>query len=170
MVCFSCFWEPIFSSLALFNFLSRSLTLQRGSRGERQKPLIRLLLLVTPPSHPPLQTPRSHSFQACVSKTWVALFNDNLKGGKEGKNAFWALLKNTKAQNPYRWLWREMVALLVVEITIISCHAAGRCALGASNACVGAAVLRGGRVGGNRLSFCSWAGTSRKICCSWAHV
>lgn len=47
------------------------------------------------------------------------------------------------------------MALLVVEITIISCHAASRCALGASNARVGAAVLRGGRVGGNRLSFCS---------------
>ena len=43
----------------------------------------------------------------------------------------------------------------MVEITIISCHAAGRRALGASNAGVGAAVLRGGRVGGDRLSFCS---------------
>lgn len=48
----------------------------------------------------------------------------------------------------------------MVEITIISCHAAGWCALGASNAGVGTAVLRGGRVGGNWLSFCTRARTT----------
>lgn len=52
------------------------------------------------------------------------------------------------------------MALLVLEITIISCHAAGRRALGASNAGVGAAVLGRGGVGGDRLSLCSRAGTS----------
>lgn len=74
-----------FFALALFNFLSRSLTLQRGCRGECQKPLIRLLLSVTrhplppspahahtyPPSypphpHPPLQAPRSHPFSGLL--------------------------------------------------------------------------------------------------------
>lgn len=35
-----------------------------------------------------------------------------------------------------------------------SCHAAGWGALGAADAGVGATVLRGGRVGGDRLSFC----------------
>lgn len=45
-------------------------------------------------------------------------------------------------------------------MTTISCHAAGGRALGAADAGVGATVLRGGQVGGDRLSFCQRAGTS----------
>lgn len=120
---------------------SRRRVRQRSYRGERQKPRIRLLLFVSRPRG-------------------LCFLNWEFKGGREGKMLFKHLLKKTKAQHPYRWLWREMVAPLVVDISIISCHAAGRRALGASNACISAAVLGGGRVVGNRLSFCSRAGTS----------
>ena len=47
-------------------------------------------------------------------------------------------------------------------MAVISCHAAGRRALGAADASIGAAVLRGGRVGRYGLSFCQRTGTSWK--------
>lgn len=44
--------------------------------------------------------------------------------------------------------------LLVLEVTVVSCHAAGRRALGAPNARISTTVLGGGGVGGDGLPFC----------------
>lgn len=77
-------WEPIyfFFALALFNFLCRSLILQRGLGGERQKPLIRLLFSVTQHSLllAPPHTPRSHVI-VCQRRGLCFFFNVNLKRG-----------------------------------------------------------------------------------------
>lgn len=159
MVCFSCCWEPVFFLFGLFNFLSKRLTIQRGCKGEHLKLIKRLWLLFKQPFPPTPSNSQLTSISAVVRQRHRLGFS-NMKERERGVDkGFFRHQQGKKPKPPNGRLWREMVALLL-ERAVISCHAAGRCALGAANASIGAAVLGGGRVVGNRLSLCSWAGAS----------
>lgn len=106
---------------------------------------------------------RSHRLDFCclspgpVGCAFLIFFLCEFKEGMEWRCFSSTTMGKQKHKNPNRWLWREMVALLVVAISMISCHAAGRRALGASNTSICAAVFRGGKVVGNWLSLRSRA-------------
>lgn len=105
---------------------------------------------------------RSHRLDFCclspgpVGCAFLIFFYVNLKRAWSG-DAFQALRWGNKSTKTRIGDFEGMVALLVVAISMISCHAAGRRALGASNTSICAAVFRGGKVVGNWLSLRSRA-------------
>lgn len=68
-----------FCPLALFNFLSRSLTSERGYRGERQRPLIRLLLSVSQLLAPPIHQKKKKNGHRRLGGVKAVLLKENLK-------------------------------------------------------------------------------------------
>lgn len=91
-------------------------------------------------------------------ETRLVLINEFLKrthnGKKKKKKRLSSISQPERSAKPTYETLTEDGGLLVVEVAQTqSCHAAGGRALGASNASVSAAVLRGGRIGGNRLPF-----------------